>query len=211
MYIHIDRVHNSYISYFHVQHDCCNFKHCVLRKSVRSRISDICTSKLWDILEIRRSLLVEDIFEPTSFIFSHVEEIRILLFIVNIIIPFILYLMLFSFPFISFSFYQTKFYFWYFYILFLASVIFPITEIGIFVIFSPFHFVQFRISSISFIFLLSTLFTLSFSINRNYIFLSFTFLFRCKSFSFFFFSKYYSYCVIIDEVSRLFSGLELTP
>lgn len=49
-----------------------------------------------DILEIRRSLLVEDIFERIPSYFHTCVEIHILLFIVNII-PFILYLMLYFF------------------------------------------------------------------------------------------------------------------
>lgn len=167
-----------------------------------------------DILEIRRSLLVEDIFERIPSYFHTCVEIHILLFIVNII-PFILYLMLlFS---LSIPFYQTKSYFYYFFI-FLACFIFPITEIGIFLL----SFRRF-VSTISSISLLSALFTLSFPINRNCIFLSspFHILFLANLFRFYFFFyfyfhfrgfflflKYYSFLIAL--LSTEFR-LELTP
>lgn len=192
--IRIDRIYiyNSHISYICFQH-VCNFKHCILLKPIRSRISDIYTSVLWDILKIRRSLLVRGYFRTNSVIFSHVE-IHILLFIVNII-PFILYLMLLFLPLFLFikrnlifsiSLYS------------LLAVSFQLLKLVFLLSFRHFISTISSISSsISFISLLSlsVLFTLSFPINRNCIFLSspsFTFYFLQIFFvSIFFFYFYF--------------------
>lgn len=102
-YVHIDRMYIIRIYHIFV----CNFEHCILLKFYS--FSDFWYIRFAAVRYFKDSKVTfgRGYFRTNSVIFSHVE-IRILLFIVNII-PFILYLMPLFLP--LFPFYQTKSYF----------------------------------------------------------------------------------------------------